>query len=223
MSSTTSRRNAFIPNNKAADPCQGSAASSIAATGQPPASHERAIVIVGRRRSLGNCADRMARYKVDPTYRAARCLRGAACERDTRLDTLRTASVPLMLCLTGSLTTFPSSIATRQRRRRAVRGRVEPKPRVKTSQEGIAPPRDRRRLVHARERDPGRLAPRRTRLHGRRLSAPTLRDFGPTTRPREGLLRIAISHQCEATWRTRPSGLGAIPRARGDGRLALLS
>jgi hypothetical protein len=96
MSGATSLPNAVLPNKKAADPYQESTATSIATTGQPPASREREARSIARcdlARSTG--ADRMARYKVNPARRAARKVRGASCERHATIDTPRTAGVPL--------------------------------------------------------------------------------------------------------------------------------
>ena len=87
MSGATSLPNAVLPNRKAADPYQESTATSIATTGQPPASREREARSIARcdlARSTG--ADRMARYKVNPARRAARKVGGASCERHATID-----------------------------------------------------------------------------------------------------------------------------------------
>ncbi len=155
-----------IHNNKTADPVHGSATTSIAAAGMPPEPHERDTVIVARPRLLGSCAYRMARYKVIRLRRTARNLRGDWSERDAPLRqaegtglsytvtdrTRDAASQPLWGC--------PRSATVRN----AGRG---------IALEGNAPPNILAGPVRTHERDSGRLAARRMRLIGRRLSAPT--------------------------------------------------
>src|SRR5688500_10076592 len=167
MSGTTSLSNALSLKNTAADSHQESAATSIATTGQPPASHERAT------RSIARCAfarstsaNRMARYKDNPARRAARSVRGAPCERHATIDTLRTAGVPL--CprrLDARLASLPA---------RAVHSRPGPQQRVNDiAQERTAPPIVRRCLMPALEWDFKSSRASTYALHGRRLSAST--------------------------------------------------
>ena len=206
-----------LTNNKAADPGEASATTTTAATGQPPVPHERAAVIVARRCPFGHGAHRLARYKVDPARRAARTVRGASCERDTRLQ-LRHAEGAgvLMLDLTRKL----DHASQFDRGAPASRSRCPWLGPARTAgleiERGDAPPNDgRRRGVCARAGLRSSRASTHAPARTSRLFAPTPWDFDPTAWLHEELRLMAISHQREATWRTRQPYLGAIPRARG--------
>jgi hypothetical protein len=183
MSGVTSLPNAFLPNKKAADPYQEPAATSIATTGQPPASHERAARSIARRvlaRSTG--ADRMARYKVNPARRAARTVRGASCERDTRLRHAEGAGGPLMPCSIGRATCVPARLGSPYGHSAEPQWRnlwdAPGSNQVKTAgldiARGDAPSIVGRRFVYALEPDSGRLAPQRTHLYGPPACPPRL-------------------------------------------------
>jgi len=200
--SGASPSNAFIPNSKTGDSGEESAVTSIAATGLPPLPHKRAV-IVARRCSFGHGADRMARYKNIRQRTAARTMRGASCERDARLDTLRAPACHSLSDWTHD--PRPS--------RQGVHSRI----RLNSGSiaKGDTPPSScRRRLVCALERDSDRLAPRRLRVNGRPLSAPPPGPRVPTAWLRKELRLMAMSHQREAIWRTRQPYLGAFPQER---------
>ncbi len=77
-------------------------------------------------------------------------------------------------------------------------------------------------VVCALERESGRLAARRTRLHGRRLSAPTHGTSVPLPGPR-GPLMMAMPYRREATWRELDGLTSARPLAPARFPLALSS
>ena len=195
-------------NNKAADPGEESA---TAATGQPPEPHEREAVIVARPGSFGHRAHRMARYKVirhaGPHARCAALFS----ERDARLRHAEGSGVPY------AMSDWTRDAASQSAR--TVRGRPRLKQRVQESHKGDAPPIDRWGPVRAGGRDSGRLAARRTRPIGRRLSAPT-RDFGPTARLRKGPLMMAMPHRREAIWRELDDPTSARPPASARSSIA---
>jgi hypothetical protein len=163
---------------KRADPGQESAAT-IAAAGLPPEPHEREAATVARPHSLGHGADRMARYKMIRHRGTARTLRGAPSERDAQLRQAEGTG------LSYSVTDRTRDAASQPTR--AVRGRPRLEQRVKASHiEGTFRRALRRGLVGVDERDSGRLAARRTRLIGRRLSAPTPGTSVPLPGPARG-------------------------------------
>lgn len=159
--------------NKAADSGKESAATSIATTGQPPASHERAVVSIARRRSFEHCADRMARYKVIRHQGPhAVCAAPHVSERRATIDTLRTAGVP----------SCPRRLDARHASlpARAVHSQPGPQRRVNDiAQERTALPMLRRCLVPALEWD---FKSSRASMHVP-ARTPTVRldswDFGP--------------------------------------------
>lgn len=165
-----------IHNNKTADPVQGSATTSIAATGMPPVPHEREAAIVARPHPFGHRADRMARYKVIRQRRTARSLRGDWSERDAPLRRLRAPA-----CLTPS----PTGRATpRPGRSGAVRGRPRLETRVEESHRGE---RAAKQLATPGGWARAGLRSSRGSTHppdGRRLSAPTPGTSVPCPAPR---------------------------------------
>jgi hypothetical protein len=121
----------------------------------------------------------MALYKVIRHRGTARTLRGARSERDARLRQAEGTG------LSYSVTDRTRDAASQPTR--AVRGRPRLEQRVKASHiEGTFRRTFRRGLVRAGERDSGRLAARRTRLIGRRLSAPTPGTSVPLPGPARG-------------------------------------
>ncbi len=220
MSGATSLPNAVLPNKKAADPYQESTATSIATTGQPPASREREARSIARcdlARSTG--ADRMARYKVNPARRAARKVGGASCERHATIDTPRTAGVPLC---PRRLDARHASLPARAVQTAILQSRVcgasgighsQPGPQQRVNdiaQERTAPPSDRRRLMPAFEWDFKSSRASTYALHGRRLSASTPWDFGPLAWLHRSCMRCCVAR---ADLATGQPDLCTFPRA----------
>ena len=201
-------------NNKAADPVEASATTTTAATGLPPVPHERAAVIVARRCPFRHGAHRLARYKVDLARRAARTVRGASCERDTRLQ-LRHAEGAgvLMLDLTRKL----DHASQFDRGAPASRSRCPRLGPARTACLGIArgdaPPNDGRRCgvcarAGVRSSRGSTHAPARTTT-----VRPDPRDFGPTARPARATDDGDAASARGDLAGTRRSYLGAATRA----------
>ena len=200
-------------NNKTVGLVQESYVTSTAVAGQPPAPDERGAVPVARQPWFGHGADRMAQYQVI-RQAGPHAVCAAPDVSETRdFDTLRAPACPTPIPDRKLEHASQLAFAARQRRARVVHGWAWAKQRVEKSQKGMAL-RMWRRLVRANERDSGRLAPRRTHSHGRRLSAPTHGTSVPLPGSARSYRLMAISHQREATWRPGQSYLGVLTRAR---------
>jgi hypothetical protein len=181
--------------NKAADSYHESAATSIATTGQPPASHERTVVSITRRRSLGAPRRPDGGYQMIRQRGAARSVRGARCERDARLRHAEGAGVPLMLCSTGCKKWHPPPARVVNRSDSAKTSGSRHRKRGRAVAQWTAP----RCVRSSGTQVVSRLDAYASTDH--RPVRPDSWDFGPSAWLRKELHLMAISHQREATWR----------------------
>jgi hypothetical protein len=192
---------------KAADPLTESAVITTAATGSPPAPHERATASI---------TPRAPGFSADQTGRNTKCIWhagthalcvGPSAERDARL---RQAE--------GSGLSY--SVTDRMRRRRVPAARRSMvghgKQRVERNRKGTRRRSVRRRLARARERGLGSFAACRTTPETTAALSPRPRDPRiPPTRPRTGLQMHAIPHhRREAAQRIRHSLIASAIHVR---------
>lgn len=202
-------------NKKSGRPDQRSAATSIAAAGMLPEPREREAVILSQAGSLVKRADRMARYKVIRHRGAARSVCGDHSERDARLRHVEGSDVPY--AMSDRTRSAASQPARAVRVRPRLKQRVEKSPRGERPAERSAGPgacwraglRSSRGSPHTPDRSP--------------TDRPDSRDFGPTARPREGLLMMAMPHRHEATWRELDGLISARLFASARSSIALSS
>jgi hypothetical protein len=186
--------------SSAADSYFESAATSIAAAGQPPTPREREPQYTrsrSKKRSPGGAAPRVRHYEAGPATRGTRAHReGARCERRHAARPGEHSTRPESVT-TGSANPASPLVRAVRRLRRVVQGPTTVKSGSEHRRGDCATPCLGWCLACVIERDSDRLAARHARLHGRRLSAPTPGTsvllpgpFGP--------LMMAMSHRREA-------------------------